>query len=354
MKKLVSQYQDFRDRVLVVYIVLSVVFCAFYVSVFLAVGEFLPACLQGAGLLAMGLALYFSYIGKISPARLLSISTSYLLVFGQSFLFFGGNSGFPFLYIALLVVAFTAIRYDNRRAKRNLTAFSVLLLVTFLFLQKYSLMLAGTDTPHFMKRVMFDSSIVGIFVGIYIVLYSFSRELERKNLNLQYLATVDQLTGMNNRRNFMSYLDSIFKTVKEHHGVFSLLMVDVDRFKTINDQYGHIAGDIALKEVAAVIRQSVRESDYCARYGGEEFSVILPNTGENSALVVADKIRSNVEKHFFDIGTEIKLQITVSIGISTYNPKSPTTDVLLKKADIALYRSKENGRNRCNAYFEAL
>ena len=261
---------------------------------------------------------------------------------------------FSFLYIALLVVVFSIFKCDTKKSQQRLTMFAVVLVVTFLFLENHSLLIMERSLQDSVKDIFFTGSIVGIFMGIFVVLFSFSKELERTKLDLQYLATVDPLTGMNNRRSFMSFIESEFKNSKSGKGVFSMLMIDVDRFKIINDTYGHIVGDIALSEVAYLIRSSVRETDYCARYGGEEFSVVLPNTNESNALVVADKIRMNIEKHFFDIGTEIKLQITVSIGISTYNPKCINVDSLLKKADIALYRSKENGRNRCNAYFEAL
>jgi len=258
------------------------------------------------------------------------------------------------MYLPLLVVAYTVFSGDTRAKRTALAGFSLLLAVTFLFLQNSSLLLMQDYLPDMMNSVFFYSSIMGTFFGLFVVLFYFSKELWRARSDLQILASQDPLTGISNRREFMAHAEEQVMLSRRDKGALSVLMIDIDRFKAVNDLYGHMVGDQAIKEVAAIIKRTIRESDLCARFGGEEFAVLLPATNESSALLVAEKIRTAVESNLFDIGRPNKIQLTVSIGIATLSQKLNTLDGILSKADIALYWSKENGRNRNSVYFEAL
>jgi diguanylate cyclase (GGDEF)-like protein len=170
-------------------------------------------------------------------------------------------------------------------------------------------------------------------------------ELEEKNRELQELAYYDPLTGLPNRRFFFEHASLIFEEVKRYEKPLSLLVMDIDHFKKINDTYGHDVGDLVLKTFAGVLRGIVRQSDICARFGGEEFVVLLPNTNLEGSKVLAERIRTTVAKNIVEHGS-IVIVFTVSIGASQYRKGMQNIDELIKEADIALYRAKEGGRNR--------
>ena len=126
----------------------------------------------------------------------------------------------------------------------------------------------------------------------------------------------------------------------------TVLFVDIDHFKRFNDTYGHLQGDMIIKEIANILRSSVRTIDFTARYGGEEFAVILPEVNSKGAAVVAERIRKTIEQHSFR-GEEGSLFVTVSMGVAEFKPaRIRSASQLIAEADKALYQSKETGRNR--------
>jgi diguanylate cyclase (GGDEF)-like protein len=174
-------------------------------------------------------------------------------------------------------------------------------------------------------------------------------ELEEKNRELQELAYYDPLTGLPNRRFFFEHASLIFEEVKRYEKSLSLLVIDIDHFKEINETYGHDVGNLVLKTFAGLLRGIVRQSDICARFGGEKFVVLLPNTDLEGAKVLAERIRATVAKNPVEHGSTI-IVFTVSIGISQYRKGMQSIDELIKEADIALYRAKEGGRNRVEVF----
>lgn len=164
------------------------------------------------------------------------------------------------------------------------------------------------------------------------------------NARLYYIAITDELTKTFTRRHFRHCIDQFFTAYQKDGQKFALLMMDLDHFKTVNDVYGHVAGDAVLKQVGDIIRNSLRENDMVFRYGGEEFAALLPNTGEKGARYVAERIRSTTEAALFEPGT-IDLKLTISIGIETC-PGAPSINELIVAADQALYAAKRQGRNR--------
>jgi diguanylate cyclase (GGDEF)-like protein len=163
----------------------------------------------------------------------------------------------------------------------------------------------------------------------------------------QRLAITDELTGLYNYRHLQTRLDQeVGRAVRYGHAV-SLLMIDIDHFKSINDSYGHRAGDVALAEVGEVLCRSVRDVDLVARYGGEEFAVVLPETDGPGAFVVADKIRGAVSKHSFADDSGVRCcQLTVSVGLATLPTHASDKESLLRESDDALYNAKSGGKNR--------
>ena len=156
---------------------------------------------------------------------------------------------------------------------------------------------------------------------------------------------MDTLTRLFNRR----YLDTILRRQTEismRQGLpYTLLMLDLDHFKEVNDTYGHESGDAILKQFAELLLMSVRSSDFIFRYGGEEFLIVLSNVERQEALNIAEKIRQKCEKHLFQLPIQKQLRKTCSIGISSYNGH-PDFNRIIKQADAALYEAKERGRNQ--------
>ena len=182
-------------------------------------------------------------------------------------------------------------------------------------------------------------------------LSSLCTNLKSENNNLLTLSQTDGLTRLFNRRYFNEVIETEFARIKRYGGRMGCLMIDIDHFKMVNDNYGHLVGDQVLRQLSDIMRENVRTIDILARYGGEEFVMILPETGENGVEVVGNKLLSAVENHDFMSDTNPELpfpkHITVSIGGSHYpHPKIKTAENLLDNADQALYHAKNSGRNR--------
>ncbi|MDA5632666.1 MULTISPECIES: PleD family two-component system response regulator [Rhizobium/Agrobacterium group] len=173
---------------------------------------------------------------------------------------------------------------------------------------------------------------------------------EHLRLNMQHtmeLAIVDALTGLNNRRYLDNHLKILFDRAAVRGRPISICMTDIDRFKLVNDTYGHDVGDEVLREFAARIRSTVRGADLACRYGGEEFVVVMPDTPIEIAASVAERLRAIIEdKPFYVRSIDRELSITASLGIATSSGAFGMPDELLKQADRALYEAKHAGRNR--------
>ena len=181
-----------------------------------------------------------------------------------------------------------------------------------------------------------------------ILLGRFVSEMERIRLydRVQTLAITDGLTGVYVRRHLLERLEGELDRSKRFGFKLSFLMIDIDYFKNFNDSYGHLVGDVVLKQVAETIRSSVREVDLVGRYGGEEFGVLLIETDESLAFMVAERVRRSIEERAFKAYDE-KLKVTVSIGCSTYSYyEISDASMLIESADSALYQAKRLGRNK--------
>lgn len=161
------------------------------------------------------------------------------------------------------------------------------------------------------------------------------------------LAITDGLTRIYNHRFFQELFDKEFKRADRYNTVFSLIMLDIDHFKNINDTYGHLLGDEILKEMAMLIRGCLRSMDVVARYGGEEFAILLPETDLENAIQTAERIRMAVRNHEFGSSLGKRIAVTVSQGVTSYpSPGIFSKSDMVAKADAALYEAKESGRDR--------
>jgi len=191
----------------------------------------------------------------------------------------------------------------------------------------------------------FNPKIVMARVRVALRMKKFQEELRTKHQILEVKANTDELTGLHNRRLLFERLrEETNRAARFGYGL-TVLMVDVDHFKAINDTHGHAIGDRVLSEVASIVKFNTRVYDVLCRYGGDEFTLILPQTDRDQGLVVAERIRASIERgNYPDNG--IRLAITASIGLSSFPEDGDDSDVLLQAADLALYHAKQAGRNQ--------
>lgn len=176
-----------------------------------------------------------------------------------------------------------------------------------------------------------------------------SADLQYARRMFKHLSETDELTGLDNIRAFNNTLALEIKKSIRYQRVFSLLMIDADNLKSINDKYGHEAGDRLIRAIATTIQGCLRESDTLARYGGDEFIALLPETEQDRAIEAGERIRKAVENTAFDMNGE-QIKSTVSIGIASFPHQADNNIDLLRKADKALYASKHAGRNKATLY----
>jgi diguanylate cyclase (GGDEF)-like protein len=166
---------------------------------------------------------------------------------------------------------------------------------------------------------------------------------------MEMLAITDGLTHLLNHKHFQTQLGKEIERSRRYTRPLSLLIMDIDYFKSFNDTYGHPVGDLVLREIAKCIMEAIRVNDIAARYGGEEFAVIIPETNEQRALATAERIRTKIEQRVLESGNNL-LHVTISIGCALYPDHAATQQELIENADKALYFSKENGRNLSSLY----
>lgn len=184
-------------------------------------------------------------------------------------------------------------------------------------------------------------------IATFIVAYAFKYKFKSRDFEHTYkLATTDGMTGLYNHRFFQEQMLLQIENAKRYNGQFSFLIIDIDFFKKFNDTYGHQAGDAVLIQVAELLRSSVRGSDMVFRYGGEEMAIILPNTDFDHAVSAAQKICEKIATTPFHLNAKVTVNVTISLGGSTYPQHGITPTELIEYADKGLYKAKESGRNQ--------
>lgn len=182
-------------------------------------------------------------------------------------------------------------------------------------------------------------------IGKTVVINNITKHIELLN-QLEKLASTDSLTGINNRRNFIELCKRELSKAKRYSRPSSLIFMDIDHFKNVNDRFGHDAGDAALKNIVNLCLGSIRGSDIMGRLGGEEFALFLPDTDIHEAIILAEKLRCKIEANQIEYSS-YNIAMTSSFGVfGTRHVNQFDIDLFLKKADLALYIAKENGRNR--------
>jgi diguanylate cyclase (GGDEF)-like protein len=254
-------------------------------------------------------------------------------------------------WLAHLAVSGTVVPEFNNPypAALNLTVLCILIYSIVYFLVRTLSKALETAQHELSERIRVESE-REILIGR---LYEEITERKRIEIELQQLASTDPLTGLFNRRRFLESAKQEFAKSSRYKRPLSLMILDLDRFKQINDTFGHPIGDQVLIQVADLLRNKTREVDIAARFGGEEFIILLPETNRAGAAVLAERLRHSVERLPVDRDNGT-IQLTVSIGIADKerSDKIDTIDQLIARADKALYKAKAVGRNRIICYSE--
>lgn len=195
------------------------------------------------------------------------------------------------------------------------------------------------DTQDYFEKIGIDS-----FVA-FAELATVALDQTQLEMSLEAMATMDPLTNLLNRRAFQEVINREYASSRRFGKPFSMLLLDLDRFKMLNDNYGHAIGDKVLLGISGVAKATLRTSDWLSRWGGEEFLALLPETDESGALQIAERLREAIEDFSISLNNQ-KISTSASIGIASYPRDGDTPDFLVKAADAALYEAKKSGRNR--------
>ena len=211
------------------------------------------------------------------------------------------------------------------------------------------------DTTTFDREVRANQILIIIVVvlilmivigGILAFVNTLYKKLTVVQNQLKELVGIDELTRIHNRRYFFEHFENEVSRSLRYHNDLCCIMIDIDRFKMVNDRYGHTIGDIVLRDLAQIFKVNIRHSDMVARYGGEEFIVMLPQSNLDDALQVAEKLRHMVETHQIETPKGL-IKVTASFGVAVLNHETidQVLDELLQRADLALYKAKSDGKN---------
>ncbi len=292
-----------------------------------------------------GFTFYFSSKSFYRLAKLWFFSVFVFHIFILTTQVFSSAIGFHFY---LLILPSGVFLLFNEEEKLEKMIVFLVGMITFFVCHNYENANPLVTLPSEIEQAIFTFSIVIVMLENFFVMSVFSLAISRHEAVLKEMATKDVLTGINNRRTFMLIGEELVAHAKRYKKPLTLLLFDIDFFKRVNDSYGHLVGDQALKIVARVLQDNLRASDCLARYGGEEFVVVLPETDAHAAKDLAESLRKAVaglEIPLSDSKQRDFINCTISVGISeNINVDMSLTD-LVQQADTALYQAKGAGRN---------
>ena len=301
------------------------------------------AALAAAMFLFAVFVLIFHFINYYRPETQwkLVIETCVMIIFITWVLMYTGKLDSPLLNLYLLVVIITALTLGKR-----VTLLTMILIAACYFWLGYQDRL---DELAFSSFAATSTVKLAPLLMVAYITTMLSSDIRRALIQVKSLAETDALTGVFNMRAFTVISGNMFSHAARHSRPVSVLMIDSDSLKTVNDNYGHEAGNQLLKLTVACIQNRLRKSDVVARYGGDEFIVLLPETPFSDASSVATQIRRSIESTPLVIENK-NVSITASIGIACFPEHGHGLEVIKEKADHAMYVSKKNGKNRVTAY----
>jgi diguanylate cyclase (GGDEF)-like protein len=287
------------------------------------------------------LAVHYAHFYRRETRIKLAIETWVMIVFATWVVAYSGRIESPLLNLYLLPIIASSLIFG-----KLMTAAAVIVIAI-------CYMVLGYD-PRAPEPVTLEyaGALLALIAPVILVAYittMLAADIRYAVEKIRQVSDTDELTGLYNMRAFSSILQRAFKQSVRHGHPLSIVMVDSDNLKTVNDAHGHEAGNRLLQHVVRCIRDELRGSDVMARFGGDEFVLLLPETNRRGAQEMAERIRKSVDTARFDIrGGE--LNSTVSLGVASYPEDGGNLEVILDKADKAMYRAKQRGRNRVAIY----
>ena len=286
---------------------------------------------------AFVLSFHFAHFYESISRWKIALETWAMIVFISWAAWYTGRLASPLLNAYLLVIITSALTLG-----KIATLFEVALVAACFIL------LGDNTSARELLTLSFAGGLAAQLAPMLLVAYittMFSADIRYGLNKAKLLSETDELTGVYNRRGFAIVVDRLFAQSVRYNRPASLLMIDSDNLKSVNDTYGHEAGNALLRLVTKCIGTELRHTDVLARYGGDEFVVLLPETTAGGALDVAERIRKEVAGTPLDAGGE-RIPTSVSIGVATYPEDGRSVDTLLARADRAMYEAKQNGRNQ--------
>jgi diguanylate cyclase (GGDEF)-like protein len=313
----------------------------------LQLGSPIAATLNVTFALIYCLPLIFSYLRYYQTAKILIFAAVMSHAFVLSTQIFTNATGFHYYYLLLPSCLFLMFSDEEKFIKLCAMGLGLIL---FFICENHINPTPLVNISATAEKIIFSSTILVVMLEIYLITYIFSRSISRNERLLQQMANKDWLTGLNNRGMFVEIAQNVLHYSKRYNKPLSLLMLDIDFFKQINDNYGHLVGDQVLKHIGQTLQSGIRASDTLARYGGEEFVIILPETACKEALELAKNLQALIENTPLKINDKQNISYKISVGVAEFTSEIDTLDELTNHADIALYQAKESGRNTVCLY----
>jgi len=336
---------DYKIRILYLLILLVIVSSSVFLSIYILFAPFKPAIIISI----VYILFHVSLLYFIKKKKYLFVKLSILLTFIIQltlavYVWFPVTTGYNLFYYMVPIAAFLTV--DIHKKWELYLAFLLSLLATSLFLGSvfYSLDFYLYVLDQEVERLIHTLTIISTILPATFIFYRYTIDLSKKQNELRYLANTDALTQVTNRRVLFEQGEKEVMLAYKYAHEFTLLQLDIDHFKTINDSFGHPIGDQILIQLTQVIRQHIRKEDTFSRHGGEEFAIIIRKTTCESGMEFAEKIRSVIENEVFKVG-DIEVKITLSIGVIQYRSEYSTFDEMMRVSDQALYQAKNKGRN---------
>lgn len=314
-----------------------------YIPIFLSLGLMISVVLNILFILAYSLVFLLNRMKYHLFAKIWVLSVFMAHIFIATSIHFSRSCGFHYYYLVMPPIIF--LIFGQKRLGLKI-AMSLTTLFLFYFCELVELNVTYLPLPFLYQRMFHLTTIFADIVGMVILVLLFHSDMKKSEEKLKILATIDPLTSIYNRRELFRMGKINFSFAKRHKIPLSIIMLDLDLFKKVNDTHGHKVGDEVLIWFCIKITQTIRESDIFGRYGGEEFCLVLPNTDSDQARIVASKIQKQLKDENFPLSRDISFPVKVSQGIETLSEDHDDFSSIVGNADKALYQAKKAGRDR--------